>query len=71
MADIATAFVKIMPSAQGIREQLGGRGRIQRKELWKGLWRIAEKGPYRRGCRQITEGLRQHRPAGRRRLRQL
>lgn len=41
MADIATAFVKIMPSAQGIREQLGrqfeGEGESSGKSFGKGF----------------------------------
>ena len=47
MADIATAFVKIMPSAQGIREQLGrqfeGEGESSGKSFGKGFGGLLKK----------------------------
>lgn len=47
MADIATAFVKIMPSAQGIKEQLGrqfeGEGKSSGKSFGKGFGGLLKK----------------------------
>lgn len=47
MADIATAFVKIMPSAQGIKEQLGrqfeGEGESSGKSFGKGFGGLLKK----------------------------
>ena len=47
MADIATAFVKIMPSAQGIKEQLGrqyeGEGESRGKSFGKGYGGLLKK----------------------------